>query len=214
MAKITYSAFVSNIRGKLRGDVFTSYRGINILRTHCENPYDPSTARQQIIRGNWSNIAGCWWNLPATYKELWEKYGQTKKDCKTGIGAFMQANMRLLAADNIELTQIDNPPFTPSTPMAVQNFSWDWLTASTARIEWNNPLATTTYIQLFHRLNWDYTPTYNIYWVHVVTTNSDSGYYDWTHPYPTGTDVHIKVRSIDTHGRTSPYTHRIKKVVP
>jgi hypothetical protein len=213
MAKITYTAIVADIKGKLRGDVFTSYRGIKIIRTHCASPNNPSTPRQQICRGYWSALAGCWWNLPATYQQLWEKYGQRNKGSKSGIGAFIQANMRLLSADNPDLIQVDHPPFTPSTPMAVQNFNWDWLTASIARIQWDDPLNSNTYIQFFHRLNWDYTPDYHIYWAHTATVNSYPGYYDWTHPYPTGTDVHIKARTIDAFGRVSPFTQRIKRVV-
>jgi len=213
MAKITYTAIVSDIRGKLRGDVFTAYRGTHIIRTHCANPANPQTIRQQQVRANWSTTMGCWWHLPTTYQELWEKYGQRKTDTRTGIGAYMQANARLLNADHPELVKVEHPPPTPSTPMAVQNFQWTFITPSTARIQWTLPAVSTTFIQVFHRLNWDYSPTYNIYWAHVITVRSDCGQYDWLHPYPIGTDLFIKLRSLDKWGRTSPYTHKDKKIV-
>jgi hypothetical protein len=152
--------------------------------------------------------------LPTTSQELWEKYGQRHPGTRTGIGAFMQANMRLLAANNIGLTQIDNPPFTPLTPTAVQEFSWYFLTASTARISWTAPDNNQIYVQTFHRLNWDYSPDYNIYWKFTETYLSTISPRNWTHGYPTGTDIHIKMRSIDKWGRTSPQTHKIKLVVP
>lgn len=214
MAKVTYSALISDIRGRLRQDVFTIFRGTHIIRTYCANPHNPRTARQQFVRGHWSNLSGCWWHLPEAYQFLWNKYGSRKQGTKSGLGAFMQANMRLLAADHPELVRVDHPPPTPSTPMALQNFNWSYAGASLARITWNNPLDSETFVQFFHRLNWDYSPSYNVYWRQTATVRSDCGQYDWLHPYPTGTDLFIRSKTIDKWGRTSPFTHRIKIVVP
>lgn len=213
MAKITFGAMIADIRGKLRGDVFTIYRGQHIIRTHCANPANPQTVRQQFVRGFWSTVAGCWWGLPDSHQYLWEKFATLKSGLRTGIGAFMRMNMRLLSADHPELIAVSTPPHTPGTPEHVQGYGWSFVGASTARISWDAPQTSQTFVQMYHRLNWDYSPTYNIYWKHTKTVRSDCGQYDWVHPYPIGTDIHIKVKSMDRWGRQSPFTHRIKRVV-
>jgi len=214
MAKVTYGAIVSDIRGNIRGNVYTIYRGTHIIRTHCATPYNPNTTRQQQIRTFYTTLLGCWWNLPIAHQELWEKYGQTKKDTRTGIGAFLQSNMRLLAADNNALTQVDHPPQTPSTPTAAAGFTWHFVGASIAQIQWSTPLSTTTYIQALHRLNWDYSPSYNVYWAITKTVASNPGLYNWLHTYPTNTKISLKLKTMDTYGRISPFTHKLSCLVP
>jgi len=185
-----------------------------MYRTHQPNVNQQSTPRQLQIRGYYSQLLSCHWNLPAEYQQLWQKYSEKNTGTRSGIGAYMQANLRLLSADCEGLTQIDHPPPYPHRPPQITGFSWSLVYSTTAHIQWATPLATDHYIQIWHRLNWDYSPSYNVHWAQVATVRADCGQYDWLHPYPIGTDLFIKLRSMDKWGRTSPDTHTIKRVVP
>lgn len=212
MAKILHNAIIADIRGRIRDKVYTTYRGTPITRTYNPNVNQQSTPRQLEIRGYFGQLRTGYWNLPNENQQLWEKYGQRKQDTKCGLGAYIQANIRLLAANHPELIQIDSPPPTPGTPPQIQGFTWSFIDWSTIKITWTAPLVSTHYMQIFHRLEWNYSPEYNLHWAHVATVRSDCGEYIFNHSYPPTTDIYIKLRVLDRWGRIGPYTHTIKEV--
>lgn len=214
MAKWYPSSLIADIRGKLRNDVYTYYRGTHIIREYNPSPANPQTERQQLVRGNFSTVASCWWGLETHIREMWEKYASMSSSLRTGIGAFYRHNLRLLDADNPYLTMNETPPFTPGTPEHVQGFTWSFTVACYVLINWDAPQDNDLWILGSYRLNWDYSPDYNIYWKQLPVRLSSWGFQLWTHPVGTGDEIFIKLRSMDTWGRQSPVTHHIKLVVP
>lgn len=214
MAKWYPSSLINDIRGKLGNDVYTYYRGTHVIRTYVASPSNPNTSRQQLVRGYFSTVASCWWGLPTHIRNMWEKYASLSAKYKCGTGAFYAHNVRILAAFSCTSWMLTAPPFFPATPHHVEGYDWSFAGASTVRMTWDTPRDPNLWIVPSYRLNWDYSPTYNIYWKQIPVVNSTFGTYDWIHPVPTGTEIFLRLRSMDKQGRVSPITHKIKKVVP
>jgi hypothetical protein len=146
---------------------------------------------------------------------MWEKYASMSSSLKTGIGAFYRHNLRLLDADNPYLGMLTAPPFFPSTPHHIEGFNWSFILGGSAcRITWTTPKDWYLYIVGSYRLNWDYSPNYNIYWKQLPVRGSKWGFQDWVHPVNSGDEIFIRLRVLDEQGRLSPVTHFIKKPVP
>lgn len=214
MAKWYPSSLIADIRGRLRNDVYTYYRGVHIIRNYNPNPYNPQTERQQEVRGNFSTVASCWWGLPVEIRNLWEKYASMSSSLRTGIGAYYRHNLRLLSASSEYLPPKQTPPHFPDTPQHIQGFTWSFTPGCNCYIQWDEPQSNTEWIVGTYRLNWDYAVGYNIYWKQIMARLSAYGFYLWTHPISTGNEIFIRLESMDEWGRRSPLSHYIKKVVP
>jgi hypothetical protein len=73
MARITFSAILSDARGKVGDVVFSSWRGRPYVRPRV-TPSNPNTEDQQTVR-NWMRIVVSWWHYLTT-------------DLKLGIAAY------------------------------------------------------------------------------------------------------------------------------
>jgi len=71
MAKIKYSALVSDMRGKLNGSVMSKNRSGSYVRNKV-TPSNPQTAAQMLIRGIFSEITKGWSQLSEVARQSWE----------------------------------------------------------------------------------------------------------------------------------------------
>ena len=70
MAKIKTSALVADIKGTVGGNVFASNKGGNYVRRY-KKPTNANTAKQQVVRDLFGNMAGLWRGLTETQRESW-----------------------------------------------------------------------------------------------------------------------------------------------
>jgi len=70
MAKVKFSALISEMRNKLNGSVFARNRGGNYLRTKV-TPVNPQTIAQVIARARLTQFAQAWRGLTETQRESW-----------------------------------------------------------------------------------------------------------------------------------------------
>jgi len=210
MAKVVFSALVSDIRGRLGDDIYSYQRGVHYIRKYVPKSYDPNTPRQQFTKSNFSYLTFVWNYFTQFDKMLWRRYASVTGNCKTGITAFRKINLTLLAADHADLTIRTFPPQTPSTPTAPYGFQVSHTSSTTNVISWQHPQNDSNWVQLFYNLIWNYSDHFNQHWMFLKTVRSDVGQIVHTHEYPEGTVMYYKTRSIDSWGRTTPYTHSIE----
>ncbi len=70
MAKVKFSALISEMRNKLNGSVFARNRGGNYLRTKV-TPTNPQTQSQVLARARLASFAQGWRSLTEAQRESW-----------------------------------------------------------------------------------------------------------------------------------------------
>lgn len=205
MAKITYSGLVDEIKGSLGGSTIKGHKAGSILKQKT-TPRRPRTQAQQRLRGLVSQLSGNWFSLSDTQKELWNKYASMLSGSLSGFNAFVGANTLLLKSNHADLVQINSPPPYPSTPEFITGQQLLRIASSTMRYSWTSPLTSNDYVQL----EWAVQAGYDVHgkqaWHIVDVVRSDDGSIEWTNDYPLQTPVHVRARTLDKQGRTSPFT--------
>jgi len=121
MAKIVFSGLVSNVTGKLGGDIMRKGRsGVTLMDGY--KPSGMGSSRQRIHRGRINNYSGQWYSLTSLQKNLWNKYASLSSGVMAGFDAYIKLNIRLASADHDDLTSITAPPASPSTPVHIEGF--------------------------------------------------------------------------------------------
>lgn len=120
MARIQLTAVVSDIRGKLAGNVFSSNKGGPYLRNRSI-PANPKTGYQSLVRTNLSNLAKEYANtLTQAQRNAWTAYGALLGQTNvfgnniilSGIAAFEKVNMIILQCGAALIT---TPPNSRNT---------------------------------------------------------------------------------------------------
>jgi len=127
MARIKYSALVSDVRGIVGGNVFSRNKGGGYVRTFVK-PNNPQTERQQIQRLILGAVAGLWRTLTEEQRITWgaaasdfpykDKLGEDKT--YSGQQLFMKFNSFLKA---IGIAAKTNAPAPVEMPTAVLSAS-------------------------------------------------------------------------------------------
>ncbi len=114
MAKVKFSALISEMRGKLNGSVFSKNRSGNILRNKV-TPINPSTSDQARARTLFTNFSQKWQTLDPAAQKAWHSSSQDYKrnnifgDAFTPTGSNLycelNANMALIGG-----TELTHPP--------------------------------------------------------------------------------------------------------
>lgn len=105
MAKVKYSALVSDMRNKLNGSVLSKNRAGNYIRNKT-TPVNPQTASQQANRQNLGSMSSAWAGLTESQRASWRSavasfpytdiFGDRKE--LDGKSLFVKLNMNLLNA--------------------------------------------------------------------------------------------------------------------
>jgi len=214
MAKWTPTSMIADIRGKLRGDVYSFQRGVHYIKAHNANPDQPNSAKQQTHRGRVSALSGAWHSLPQTNKDMWWKAASLRGGGNTGLSEFLRANIFIYACGIPDLPRIDHPPLSVGTPPHPENFQVTATDAAHNTLSWTAPSSADTFVQAWRQFDWNYFSGYNQQWVILASDTSDALQIIDTHNVPSGARIWYKLRSFDAQARRTPFTHVIKITVP
>lgn len=114
MAKVAFSALVSDLRNKIGGNVFTKVRSGPMVRIKV-SPTQPRTAAQQAVRTSFTALSKAWDTITEIQRQGWIALaaGLPQKDIfgntyyMTGIQLFQQCNRNLAS---IGVAQISDAP--------------------------------------------------------------------------------------------------------
>lgn len=114
MAKVKFSALISEMRNKLNGSVFSRNRGGAYLRTKV-TPVNPKTQAQVLARARLASFSQAWKGLTEPQRKAWHAAVDQWKttdifgDLKTPSGnvLFTRLNVNIALAGG---SQIDTPP--------------------------------------------------------------------------------------------------------
>lgn len=115
MARLQFTAFLADARGKLNGNVFTRNKGGAVIRNKV-TPINPATTFQMAQRSFTSILAKAWANtLTDAQRAAWKALGQIigaksifgNNQILSGIACYQRINKIILAAGG---SRIDNPP--------------------------------------------------------------------------------------------------------
>jgi len=204
MAKVTYSALVDTIRGKLNGSIASQWKGINVLKSH-PTPRQPRTESQQLVRGLMNNHAGDWYGLSSTLKDLWNRYASLLSKPMTGLNAYIKQNSNLdryLGSGSA----ISNPPPTPSTPEAISGLSIAVTDSLNNTITWASPTGSSDYIIADYSFMAGLDDGSNPRWSFAGGDYADQANIVHNHAFPVGTVMRYRARVMDSYGRVSPNT--------
>lgn len=206
MGKIYYSALVNRIGGKVSHSVLSSWKGVNVVKRHNPNPRQPRSEKQQNLRGMLNNLAGEWYALTAVQKDLWNGYCAMSNLPLTGLNAYAMFN-QTLQKYLPGTARKTSPPPSPATPEFALGFTVTPVAAGDFCIIWTSPTLTTIYAIS------DYWPMPGLdsvnhpRWTFGGTAGADATFMDLDIDMPTGTIVKFRLRTMDAHGRTSPWSH-------
>ena len=120
MAVVKFTAFVSEIRNKVNGSVFSKNRSGNYIRTKV-TPVNPQSTAQQLQRGLLTSQSQAWRNLTQAQRDGWAAYANATPytdifgDVKflSGSSMFTKTNLNLLKVGAATLTDAPNPVSLP-----------------------------------------------------------------------------------------------------
>lgn len=211
MAQIIYSSLVNSISGRFAGSVLA--RGNASLRRHNAGLHNPRSEKQQTNRGHFSDLCGAWYALSDTQKSLWNTYAAMATRTGSGFNAFVGLNGKLLAAGHSDLTTINAPPPSPTTPPPVAGLV-PAREEGTTTITWDTPQDPDTYIEIYVSVPVGYFSEHKPKWMHVGTVRSDTGTFTHTHEFPSDIQLIYTALGLDHYGRSSPICGRTPTVEP
>lgn len=114
MAKVKFSALISEMRNKLNGSVFSRNRGGSYLRNKV-TPLNPQTAAQTLSRGRIGQLAQAWKGLSQAARDAWngvvENFTSTDvfgdEKVPSGFNLYVGLNKNLL---DCNIARIDTAP--------------------------------------------------------------------------------------------------------
>jgi len=207
MAKVTPSALVSAITGRMAGNVFQMWKGQIIIKGYA-TPRLTKSEKQQFVKGLISNLAGKYHALSDADQAAWDAYAALLEDEMSGFNAYVRNNTRLLYTKHEDLVEISTPPDPPAPPDAATGFLVTYEAGPDRfRLWWTTPDELGLYVTAFYAPQLCYdnsvwatfkeTPTVastaNIIYVSAV---------NWAGPRT----VQFKLRVIDLYGEISAET--------
>jgi len=206
MAKIFYSALVNTIAGKLLYGVLSRTKGISYLKSYNPTPTDRRTQRQVQVRSQISYLAGQWYLLSSTLKDLWNDYAAAHPDPQSGINAYIGVNQRLMYYFGSGARRTAPPP-TPDTPEHPQGTNVLSLGAMDFCVTWTRPTDPNTFTAVNYRPVLGIERTASLQWKFGGTAGGDKRSIRINTDYPHDYRVKFRVRSLDLLGRASPWSH-------
>lgn len=210
MAKFVTSALIDEIKGKFNGDVFQTWKGI-VVRRRGTFPRNPRSAIQQKGRGYFGQLSGQYDGLSSSQKTGWVHYAACSSPF-SGFNAFMKLNQRLVYADTVGLTQINDAPADPSSPVPVVGATLSYSAGADEWLfGWSTPAGSTLFIQAFYSIMTGYRDNLFPMWKLSETKRSDLGDISISaSDYDSGRFIRVRARVIDQNGEVSAWTETLE----
>lgn len=211
MAKITPSALISQISGRLMGQVAQVWKGEIILRESPPPPKSRSVS-QAKLRGLSSDYAGAYDSLNSAQKAEWEAYADAIADVMTGMDSYVRNNVRLIYADHGSLTAITNPPDPPAPPTIPAGFAVSYDGGDDEfDLEWTSPDANDLYVQASFSPQVGYNNTLFPKWKFAETVVSDVLIININAVnYSSPRYFRFRIRTIDPSGEISAWSSTLR----
>ena len=206
MAKVQFSALVNSMHGALNGSIFRQWKGVNVLGGKNNSPRQARSAKQQNIRGMLSMLAGEYFSLSATQKELWTSFAAMSNTPLSPSNAYISFNQRLQKYFPGCARKM-SPPATPDTPEFPLGFAVSPQTGSSFCVQWTSPVLSTLTVIVDQWAMPGRDSTSHPRWTFGVTAGADTSETAVASAYPPGTILKFRIRTIDQDGRVSPWSH-------
>lgn len=162
MAKITFGAFVTDIKGKVGSTVFQANKAGAFVRNKVV-PANPQTTPQVRVRSDMSAISAAWRGLTEEQRLAWsaaapnfpyqDRLGQTKT--YSGQQLFVKLNLQLLSV-NPSQSLVTTPPLAVELPGGTIDL--DSVENQTTAMNIGIDVNVTGYVQADHWLEIEATP--------------------------------------------------------
>lgn len=205
MAKIEYSALVNRIRGRISHSVLSNWKGKGIIKRHNSGVHQERSAKQQELRGMLSDLAGEFYGLSAIKKDLWRAYAGALPDAMTPLNAYLKTNLTIQKYYSGTSRQ-EAPPPSPSTPGFVQDMTVSQMTSGDFCFAWTSPATDDAAVIFDYWAMPGYDNTVSPQWTFGVTAGGSDLSVLLSTDYPTDTILKFRGRSVDSYGRTSPWS--------
>lgn len=212
MAKIEPSALITQITGRLSGQIAQIWKGEIILRRYTP-PRNPRTVSQAKLRGLSADYAGAYDKLNTAQKAEWESYAEAIEDVMTGQDTYIRNNVRLIYADHVSLSEIVVPPDPPAPPTAPADFAVAYDGGDDEfDLTWTTPNSASLWVQASYCPQVGYNTTYYPMWkftetvvstaqvIHFSATNYSAPRYFLFH-----------IRTIDACGEISAWSSTLRE---
>lgn len=208
MAKIEYSALVNRIKGRVSFSVLSNWKGIGIIKRHNSGPRQPRSEAQQQVRGFLNDLAGEWYALTSTQKELWDAWVAMFHLPMTGLNAYAKFN-QVLQKYFPGMTKKTAPPSTPDTPEHPRGVAVVALGLADFCFTWTNPTdaAETMVVDDWAMPGRDSVTSPR--WAFAASAGADAMALLVATTYPAGTVMKFRARTVDADGRVSPWSHTL-----
>ena len=124
MARVKFSALVSEMRNKLNGSVFSKNRGGNYLRNKV-TPVNPQSLYQTQKRSIFGGISSLFRSLTSAQVNAWNDAAQDFPYTDIFGDSKILSGHQLHQKLNTNLAQISVPPLSnPPTPRTIEAVSW------------------------------------------------------------------------------------------
>lgn len=115
MAKVTFSALVATMSGKIGGGVMSRWKGTDYIRTRVV-PSNPKTTLQTAQREAMAHTLTLWQSIKSWAKDIWMDYGTAYG--MSGYNAYVKRNIAHVKAGTAGDFTPENPAYTPVSAMA------------------------------------------------------------------------------------------------
>ena len=207
MPKITPSALISEIKGRLKGSVFQMWRGQICLRGFNPGRFSMNPGRARF-QGFANDIAGCYYLLSDSQKNNWISYSDLLPTQMSGFDAFFGRNHTNLCASHPDLVFRSASPSTYNPPSTPSPFSVSYLPAlDSFCLSWTSPALSSLYVQGFFAPQIGYDQKSSPPFRMIETVASSLLCLSLPVPdYSSGRNFYFKVRSLNAYGEPSVYS--------
>lgn len=208
MAIIEYSALVNRIRGRVSHSVISFWKGIGIVKRHNSGVHQPRTEKQQQVRGFFNDLAGEYYALSDTLKDLWQAHASMLAKPMTALNAYVGYN-QMIQKYLPGTARLTGPPKTPDTPGHIVGFTVYPYENADFCVQWTGPTETTIYAIVDYWAMPGRDSVTNPRWTFGATAGANSILVAVATTYPTDTVVKFRIRTMDASGRVSPWSHTL-----
>lgn len=204
MAKITPSALITAIRGKLRGDCFQVWKGEIILR-RSPRPKPITKFSAQSYKGWVSTLSACHYKLTDDQKTGWNCYSELLPTAMSGYNAFMARNTAIVLSCHPSLCIYFNAPSCYSPPVSPSPVGLCYYACLNVYcLFWTTPNCTEIFVQGFMSVQTGYSNQHSPSWRLFKTVESTLLRMDFDAVgFPADLFLRFTARSINKRGEIS-----------